>query len=385
MSRLKTKISIVKYLGQKYTHLFKIWLPGKWIGKVLFNAFGKPKMIKASKHQSLLVSKPPYEDTPNFPFSTSAKVAILIHEKILRNNVWMEHEFAFAYKESLNNLGVSAQIFDTASLDNKETSTRDFTDLIKNNKITHLILLGDTLLQGKSYLSHESLIMMRKKENLIVCAVFMDCLETLNSEQMLGFWRGTADVFIIHHPSLVKHLKNQKYVLWPSLPYPESFFDDIGIKEKKSILLIPGSGHRFRAEWAKYSIRLGLGVNAQINTRYENSHNSFSIKDYFNSLAEAKFIFTNGYRNRSESQIIAKTTEVMLVRSLLFYESGSQIDYFFTPYRHYIPVFNVPDLVEKTKFLQANQTIADTIIMNGRNYLLDNYSSRKFWEKVFTS
>ena len=382
MASLRTKISIVKYLGQKYAHLFRILIPGKWIGKVFFFLFEKPKILRASKPQNVKTSKPTFIGNQNFEFSTSTKVGILIHEKILRNNVWMEHEFAFAYKESLDNLGISAQIFDTDALDSQEVSTCDFTNLIKKNKITHLILLGDTLLEGKSYLSSESLLMMRKKENLIVCTVFMDCLETLNSEQMLGFWKGKADIFIIHHPPLEKYLKDQKYVLWPSLPYPESFFDDIGVKEKKSTLSIPGSGHRYRSDWARYSQEMGLAVNSQINTRHENSNNSFSIEDYFISLAEAKFIFTNGYRNRRESQVIAKTTEVMLVRSLLLYESGSQLGNFFTPYRHYIPVRNVSDLVEKTRFLQANQTIADAIIINGRDYLLDNYSSKKFWEKV---
>jgi len=100
-------------------------------------------------------------------------------------------------------------------------------------------------------------------------------------------------------------------------------------------------------------------------------------------LSEDKFVFTNGYRNRHESQIIAKTTEVLLVRSLLLYESGSQLDYFFTPYSHYLPVCNVPDLVEKVNFLQNNPSVADEIIIKGRKHLLENYNTKLFWGQVF--
>lgn len=386
LKKLRNKFRTAEYLYVRFSYLLKIRFPGMKLGKLYFHFYEKKKInavmrinnVVQVSDSCLKIEGGALESN----FSKKLNIGIVIHEKIQRNNIWMEHEFAFAYKESLKDLHIKSEIYDTTTLVAKNTSTDEFTESVISKRITHLVLLGDTMLNGQAFLTEDNLEKLRTVHSIKTIVVFMDCLVTSNAREMLEFWKEKSDVIVVHHPILAKYLKSKRLVIWPSLPYPEEFFAELESCVKDTKLLIPGSSHRFRTEWADLAIKNGLEINKQINTRTENRSNTYSIREYFLALAHSKFIFTNGYRNSRESQVIAKTTEVMLVGSLLLYERGSQLDYFFSPYLDYLPVRNVSDLVSKVNYLAKNPDIADRIIFNGRKKLQEQFNTRLFWESI---
>lgn len=298
----------------------------------------------------------------------------------------MQHELEFAFRESLEMIQIPVISFDTLELREKLDAQSYLQRQILEQEITHLVLLGDSMLDDEKFISRQKLHALRADFGLIVIPVFMDCLLSTNGIHMLEFWHDLSDISIIFHPQLIPYFEDRgkRYCAWPSLPYPEIWFDSFLTATKEESLCVPGSSHRYRREWANYAERHKVPISVEINDRTNNTSNTFTLEEYFKELGKSRLVFTNGYRNRKESQVVAKVTEIMLVNSLLLYQSGSLIDFFFEPYKHYIPIHDFPDLVDKSRFLLSNPTVSEQVIRQGRNHVIQNYSTSIFWEKVFS-
>jgi hypothetical protein len=382
---MNQRIRHLKYLFIYRITLLTFRLPGKYLSRLRF------KYLEQRRFQTSVLIETPIEigfavppKLENSPKHSAFKIALIVNKQINRNRVLMEHELEFAYRRSLENLGISLHVFDTFKLSQLHDDGEFLAQQIVDLGISHLFLLGDYVLEEGSYLNRKKLNDLRQTLGIVICTIFNDCLISRDGFRILDFWQDVSDVSVSCQPHLLPYFesRNRKLCLWPSYPYPEDAFQSFLSIEKQNSLLVPGSSHRFRKHWADFASKSGISVDSQVSDNNNNSFNTYSLTDYFENLGKAKLIFTNGYRNFRESEVVARTTEIMLVKSLLLYQSGSQIDFFFKPYSHYVPVYDLPDLIDKVKYLLNNPTVADNIICSGRNYLTSQYSSAEFWRQV---
>lgn len=295
----------------------------------------------------------------------------------------MEHEMARAYESSARRFGHKTHFVDT-KLARETIKSKDLFKYFLELNTTHLILLGDTKTSEHPGLNLEMLRALRSR-GIKVVVVIMDLLFTnrLMGKGLVEFWEDESDAMVVHNSRILDFFPDlDNILLWPSLPYPEDEFIFKHDSLQDIDLLIPGSDHRQRGVFASYVEKRGVRVTSQLSSRITNNSHSYSWEHYLGQIKKAKLVFTNGYRNSRESQVIARTTEVMLAKSVLLYETGSDIDYFFEPYYDYIPIRSLPDLVEKTNFLIDNDSLRDQIRSNGLHTMETKYSYKLFWHSL---
>ena len=103
-------------------------------------------------------------------------------------------------------------------------------------------------------------------------------------------------------------------------------------------------------------------------------------------LSRSRITFSNGFLGTLTglpySVMTGRIAESILSRSLLVYESGSQIGDYLVPYVHYIPVDNVHELVHFCRFLLNHEEIRAEMTSAAYEYWMENYSSKRFWDCV---
>jgi len=294
----------------------------------------------------------------------------------------MEHELAMAYETSAQLFGHKTLFIDPVKDAGTHQSATELRRTFLEFNPTHLILLGDTRMKEHVGLTNNLLAEFRLK-GIKIIVILMDLLfsHKLMGRDLVRFWIDKADILIVHNSRILNHFPNRtNFLLWPSLPFPE--VDPILNENfvQKDHLLILGSQHRQREVFAKYALKNGLTVASELSSRTNNFHHFPTWEQYMYRVQESKLVFTNGYRNFRESQVIARTTEVMLAKSVLLYESGSDIDFFFKPYFDYVPINSLSDLVEKARFLLSNEEERKFIQQNAFKTMKTKYSYETFWD-----
>ena len=92
--------------------------------------------------------------------------------------------------------------------------------------------------------------------------------------------------------------------------------------------------------------------------------------------------FTTGYRSSNESLLAFRVVELILRDTVVFFETGSFINYFFKPYDHYIPVFNAPDLLFKANYLLNNPELLNKIKIQAKEFVQSKYAHHIFWRSL---
>lgn len=381
-----SRIRHLAYLLKLQYRLISLRFPGVFLQRLYFELFEKQQLLSGStcpsrsSTQSHLLSTAPTSSSPPETPGFFWNITFFFHREILRNNFAMEHEMARAYESSARRFGHKTHFVDTR-LAREDIKPNDLLSYFLDLNTTHLVLLGDTKTSEHPGLDSEMLRNLRSRGIKIV-VVIMDLLLTnrLMGKDLVEFWMNESDAMVVHNSRILDYFPDLgNILLWPSLPYPEdeSIFKQDSLQDID--LLIPGSDHRQRGVFASYVEKRGVRVASQLSNRITNNSQSYSWEHYFGQIKKAKLVFTNGYRNSRESQVIARTTEVMLAKSVLLYETGSDIDYFFEPYYDYIPIRSLQDLVEKTNFLLNNHSLRDQIRHNSFNTISTKYSYKRFW------
>lgn len=202
-------------------------------------------------------------------------------------------------------------------------------------------------------------------------------------------WIEKVDVVVHFNPLYAAKVHNNKppfigkTLIWPSLPFPETFFDDIVRENKKeNAVVFTGADHRSRKSYFQYCERKGISAIDLSHGRGRGSNTQVDYRSYLERLASFQLAFTNGYKNRGESIVVGRAFESILLKTTLLYESGSWINHFLTPYEHYIPVYNHADLGVKSNYLLKNIDISRNIAEQAYNHVISNYSTRKFWSSI---
>lgn len=311
------------------------------------------------------------------------RVALALPIEASRFGINMEGEMLFAYRNSLLSLGIEALILDPmCDLEDLDQAQSRILAQLSETGIQVLVLQGDNRFNDSPIFSAEFVAKIRNK-NIAIVVDLVDVFKIYGGNSTLEFFSDRADFLICHNSRLnVDKYFVDSSLIWPSLPYPESFYIERH-SPKRHGLLIPGAQHRGRQYYVKYAKKHGLDLFDSLFSRSNQTSGQYSYENYTNRLCKADMVFTNGYKNRRESQVIGRVSEVMLAKSALLYESGSDIDYFFLPYSDYIPVINLADFLDKVNYLINNPRYMDKIAYNGHVTMLNKFSTSKFWSTIF--
>jgi hypothetical protein len=311
------------------------------------------------------------------------RVALALPIEASRFGINMEGEMLFAYRNSLLSLGIEALILDPmCDLEDLDQAQSRILAQLSENGIQVLVLQGDNRLNDSPIFSAEFVAKIRNN-NIAIVVDLVDVFKIYGGNSTLEFFSDRADFLICHNSRLnVDKYFVDRSLIWPSLPYPESFYIERH-SPKRHGLLIPGAQHRGRQYYVKYAKKHGLDFVDSLFSRSNQTSGQYSYENYTNRLCKADMVFTNGYKNRRESQVIGRVSEVMLAKSALLYESGSDIDYFFLPYSDYIPVINLADFLDKVNYLINNPRYMDKIAYSGHVTILNKFSTSKFWSTIF--
>lgn len=300
-----------------------------------------------------------------------------------RTGIVMEGEMLFAFKNSLLNFGIDPLVVDTAThSNNPEISQKRIMTAMQDFEAELLVIQGDSMLSDTLF--SEPFVRQIREKGIAIVVDLVDCFVSRNGQRVVDFYVERADFLICHNSRLLLNGRfDENFLLWPSLPYPESYFFERHVSRKSIDLLIPGSEHRGRNYYVEHARKYNLPLKDGLFSKSDTSATSFSYSDYVNSLCSAKLLFTNGYKNRFESQVIGRVTESLLAKSTLLYESGSDIEAFLVPYEDFVPVSNLNDFEEKVRFLLDNPVVAEHISTRGLKTMTEKYSTKHFWEYVF--
>ena len=198
----------------------------------------------------------------------------------------------------------------------------------------------------------------------------------------LKYWgEKLADFVLSSRPSLmnqVEFIPKSKKIILPGVPYFEKIFSNINLKEYD--LYYSGSNIRQRKIFIDAAIKSGLNVKENFGNLLSNK--SPTYMEFLSNISKARMTFGNGYVKRNNILIAGRFIESLLSKTVTLYETGPDVNEFFIPFEHYVPVSNIHDFVKSAQYLKLNSTLLDKISFSAYNYYSENYSSRLFWNYI---
>jgi hypothetical protein len=197
----------------------------------------------------------------------------------------------------------------------------------------------------------------------------------------LGYWHRVADLSIIFHRNTryLRALPDQSKVLvCPALPFHEPTFVPGEIRDID--LSYSGSDTRQRRMFVDAAARTGLRIKCIIHDRTR--ENAPTIEGFAAILGRSKLVFNNGWLNFNDSIITGRVAETILSGAVLIQEIGAPLDDYLVPFVHYIPVANLAQFVAYCRVLVEDEARRDAVARSAREFWLDHYASRRFWQRV---
>lgn len=381
---IRDKLRIFVAYMRLFFRYTRLYIPNELIHNILFSHWTFSHFRRAALDPEKLLVKLLPENDPNSKRdqSINLRVALAMAPTAYRFGIEMESELFFAYHSSLKALNSYSTLIDPRVSPKLLDYHRELAlNQIREEAISCLVIQGESKFSDSSIFS-ESFIHLLRKLGIAIIVDLVDCFVTRNGQNVVNYFGNFADFVILHNSRLSPPPGlSLKTLYWPSLPYSEQYFLDK--KQDKVIdLLIPGSQHRQRELYARKAQKSGISCSTRIFSSNNPQSAKFSYSDYVDSLCQSRILFTNGYKNRRESQVIGRVTEAMLSNCALLYETGSDIDYFFEKYKDYVPVRNLSDFIDKAFFLLNNPIVAQSISSHAMNTMLQSYSIRKFWQQI---
>lgn len=328
-------------------------------------------------------------DTFEIPFTTkksemtksNRNFGLLFPPLVERSHQKVQGDMWFAYSESLTESGNSftdmSSILDPALFDEPSISKviSSFVEL----GVQSVIVDANSAITKPSLLEKKLEIM--RHMDLAIIVDIPDLYKCRGGVDKLTAWMRIANLVIIHNSRLLVSGQKKNILLWPGFPFPESKYS-IEWSAKGRDLSIMGYGHRQRDLFVKQAIRHKLMTSNSLHSNTAQENLEYFYMDYISRLRDTRISFANGFINLKESIVVGRAIESILSNSLLLYEDGSDLDYFLTPYSDYIPVYNLPDFIEKVLYFQNNPHHAEIIAKRGLLNLKTQYSSGSFWREV---
>ena len=201
----------------------------------------------------------------------------------------------------------------------------------------------------------------------------------------LKYWDEAVDVFVIFTPTLksehfLTFTRKDKVIFSPFTPFNTLNFSGKATYFKTIDFFFDGGNTRDRSKLLSRIARM-KSIKTKINLHDRSAILAPTYADYVTSMNDAKIGFSNGYINSETSIITDRIAENILAKSLILYESGSELEEFLIPFRHYIPIRNAHEIVIYTQFFLKNEHWIKIITSEALEFYLKNYSSAIMWKK----
>ena len=240
---------------------------------------------------------------------------------------------------------------------------------------------GNFMPNGKS-ITREMIREIKRDFGFKLCTIVGD-LHDLQPQSRLDYWGEVSDLVVVFN-SQTQHYANfidkKKVLVAPFIPFDEHRFNR-GAERDIGLGFCGGKGRR-RDAFLSFADQCGIPTT----THFVDDKNYLTDGEFRDFLTRSQITFSNGYMGTIDgmphSAMTQRIAESILSRSLLVYESGSQIDDYLVPFVHYIPVDNVHDLVHSCRYLLNHEEKRAEMANEAYSFLTEHYSSKKFWDCV---
>ena len=215
-----------------------------------------------------------------------------------------------------------------------------------------------------------------------LCTIIGD-LHDLQPQSRLDYWGESSDLVVIFNSKTQKYIdfvNKEKVLVSPLLPFDEHRFNGGAVRDT-GLGFCGGKGRR-RDAFLSFAEQCGIPTTAH----FVDDKQYLTGDEFREFLSRSRITFSNGYvgtvNGIAHSVMTGRIAESILSRSLLVYESGSQIGDYLVPYVHYIPVDNVHELVHFCRFLLNHEEKRAEMANEAYSFFTEHYSSKKFWNCV---
>jgi Glycosyl transferases group 1 len=370
----KRRFVHIKWIFFTQAHALRIIFGGQYFYKVIlrFNRFRFSQSINQSNTFKNSIS--PVRKVPG--------IEILHPRFTLRSDAKCESDFYFGYSNSYK------QYFPHGLITDRSKDQKTIDTLSDSSPKSSILILGARPIEMFSDEERKIYEEYKNDNNKILLADHSDILITQNGVRMFEYWLKHVDILVVHNPILIQKAKQsdneKKVILWPGFPYPDQQYFNIGnVNRRENALLFSGTKYQGRHLYLDYCKKRGLPIVNKMHYRKDGVNVEEDYVQYLELLSSCTLAFVNGYRNYRESLLSFRAVECMLLGTLVLYETGSWIDYFFNPYEHFVPVRGRGDLLVKAEMLIRNQSLTSEIAQRAQEFAREQYSAEKFWDRVF--
>jgi len=189
-----------------------------------------------------------------------------------------------------------------------------------------------------------------------------------------GIWEATS-------PSEILTDADFNYIRSP-MPFDFSLYKNV---QKTRQALFLGTVDTYNSNRAFYIHKLA-NSNLDITINITNSSKNERILDnaeYAQELCLSRVNVNFAGRPTGKRIITGRVWETLLARSVLLDEFNPEINFFLTPFRHYIPFQSFNDLKLCLTFLEGNYESCRDIAIQGRKHIDRYFTPEKIWSYVF--
>jgi len=243
-----------------------------------------------------------------------------------------------------------------------------------------VVVFDGNYIPNKRTIDAQAMQTLRQSLGFKLVVMVPDCYDACPFD-FLGYWHRLADLSIIFHRNTryLRALPDQSKVLvCPALPFHEPTFVPGEIRDID--LSYSGSDTRQRRMFVDAAARTGLRTECIIHDRTR--ENAPSIEGFARILGRSKLVFNNGWLNFNDSIITGRVAETILSGAVLIQEIGAPLDDYLVPFVHYIPVANLAQFVAYCRVLVEDEARRDALARSAREFWLEHYASRRFWQRV---
>lgn len=308
-------------------------------------------------------------------------IAIVMTKHINCSSDYIMSDLYYHYLESAKAAGHQAIPFDSSNLMYSQfpknitihDAIAELETFLSKNKPDVVLADGNFVPTNKT-ISAEIWLQLKTKYNFKLVVIIADSYDS--QPDYYQFWDKCSDI-IISFNRITSHFRfEEKNLYCPCIGFYQSIFQN---NTKKDIdLLYIGTNSRNRLIWIQGMSLGGIQTYAILHERKKPI--APDIQEYGELMSRAKLVFNNGWVNDSDNILTGRFFESILAGAVVIQEVGSNVNEFFTPYKHYIPVSNLTQAINFANYLLANEHVRSSIANEALNFFNENYHSNLFWK-----
>lgn len=224
---------------------------------------------------------------------------------------------------------------------------------------------------------------LKREHPFRLVTIIGDCYDACPN--FLGQWGGISDkVILLNRRS--RHIdefhQTDKIFNGLALPFDQQLLNSDGVDKDIGFLYV---GSRSRGRDLYTALVQAARIPSTIIMHDRRKATTPDLPTYAGLLKRARLTFNNGFLSPQRYALTGRVQEAILSKTLLMEEVGNEIDQYFAPYIHYLPVANAHQVVMYSQFFLKNEDYRRRIVDAGYDWATTHYSSGQFWGNLLAS